>query len=119
VPEVRQVRGGPKDWSVRVERIYDSDHLFEENLPDSQRVWEMDLLIPDDCESALFAMSIFGLEFAINLIGPDPGRRTHPGATPAPDAGQAAKLRGPETRLPCSLRTQARRPRGIASLRCV
>lgn len=62
---------GPKDWSVRVERIYDSDHLFEENLPDFQRVWEMDLLIPDDRESALFAMSIFGLEFAINLIGPD------------------------------------------------
>jgi hypothetical protein len=64
---------GPKDWSVRVERIYDSDHLFEENLPDSQRVWEMDLLIPDDSESAVFAMSIFGLEFAINLIGPDLG----------------------------------------------
>jgi hypothetical protein len=62
---------GPKNWSVRVERIYDSDHLFEDNLPDSQRVWEMDLLIPDDRESALFAMSIFGLEFAVNLIGPD------------------------------------------------
>lgn len=62
---------GPKTWQVRVERIYDSDHLFEENLPDYQRVWEMNLLIPDDRESALFAMSIFGLEFAINLIGPD------------------------------------------------
>ena len=56
---------------MRVERIYDSDHLFEENLPDFQRVWEMDFRIPDDRESVLFAMSIFGLELAINLIGPD------------------------------------------------
>jgi hypothetical protein len=64
---------GPKHWGVRVERIYDADHLFEENLPDDQRVWEMDLLIPDDRESAFFAMSIFGLELAINLIGPDLG----------------------------------------------
>ncbi|GAB3655023.1 HNH endonuclease [Nocardioides sp. HDW12B] len=62
---------GPKEWGVRVERIYDSNHLFEENLPNYQRVWEMDLLIPSDRESALFAMSIFGLEFAINLVDPD------------------------------------------------
>ena len=54
-----------------MERIYGSNHLFEENLPNHQRVWEMDLLIPDDRESALFAMSIFGLEFAINLVDPD------------------------------------------------
>jgi hypothetical protein len=64
---------GPKEWGVRVERIYDANHLFEENLPNCQRVWEMDLLIPSDPESALFAMSIFGLEFAINLVDPDLG----------------------------------------------
>lgn len=62
---------GPKEWSVRVERIYHPDHLFEENFPGYQRVWEMDLLIPGGSESALFAMSVFGLEFAINLISPD------------------------------------------------
>lgn len=61
---------GPKEWPIRIERIYDSNHLFEENWPNYQRVWEMDLLIPEDRGSLLFAMSIFGLEFAINLLEP-------------------------------------------------
>ncbi|WGY01813.1 hypothetical protein QI633_25170 [Nocardioides sp. QY071] len=64
---------GPREWGIRIERIYDPNHLFEENLPNDQRVWEMDLLIPGDRASALFAMSIFGLEFAINLVDPDLG----------------------------------------------
>jgi hypothetical protein len=60
---------GPKVWELRVGPLYEPDHMFIDTLPDGQRVWEMDLLIIDE-EFMIFAMSIFGLEFVINLTGP-------------------------------------------------
>jgi hypothetical protein len=60
---------GPRVWEVRVERLHEPDHMFIDTLPDGQRVWEMDLLIIDE-QFTIFAMSIFGLEFVINLTDP-------------------------------------------------
>ncbi|WP_457095226.1 HNH endonuclease [Mycobacteroides abscessus] len=57
-----------RSWAVQVRRIYKSTHIFED-FPEQQRVWEMDWLLTED--SCIFAMSIFGLEFAINLYGPE------------------------------------------------
>jgi hypothetical protein len=62
--------GDGPDWPVRITRIHEPDHLFVDSLPDGQRVWECNLQLVDD-HNLIYAVSIFGLEFVINLVQRD------------------------------------------------
>ena len=62
---------GPESWPFSVRRIYPSDFLFLQPFGEPFEVLhELDLLVTPDNE--LFAVfAIFGVEYAMNLGGPD------------------------------------------------
>lgn len=62
--------GAGLPWPVRVNRIYPAERLWDEDGRQVQRVWESDFMITTRGH-LLFAVSFFGLEFAINMLEPD------------------------------------------------
>jgi hypothetical protein len=64
-------RGTPTTWPFHVRRIYEADRRWMDASGDSvQLVHEYDILITDANEW-YFVLALFGLEFAINIGGPD------------------------------------------------
>jgi hypothetical protein len=64
-------RGIPKEWPYHVRRIYDPDRmLFEPDGRTVQTVHEFDLLVTRNQEW-FFVFALFGVEFTINLGGPE------------------------------------------------
>jgi hypothetical protein len=64
-------RGRIPDWPFSVRRIYDADQpWFEEYGLVVQTVHEYDILQTNACEY-YFVLAIFGLEFALNMGGPE------------------------------------------------
>ena len=64
-------RGTPKEWPYQTRRIYDPDRvLFEPDGCPVQTVHEFDLLVTRNQEW-FFVFALFGVEFAINLGGPE------------------------------------------------
>jgi hypothetical protein len=62
--------GSGPAWPVRVNRIHDPERMFFEDGQEVQRVWEHDFLHTPTGQ-VVFAMAIFGLEFAINVLERD------------------------------------------------
>lgn len=64
-------RGIIKNWPVNIRRIYDINKRWSDNSGNSlQVVHEYDFLVTEASEY-YFILAIFGLEFAINIGGPD------------------------------------------------
>lgn len=57
-------------WPVRVHRIHPPERMWPEGDGLVQRVWEHDLLVTPGGQ-LVFAMAIFGLELAINVLEPE------------------------------------------------
>lgn len=63
--------GTPKDWPCSIRRIYEEDRqVFDDDGNCLQTVHEFDILVTKNSEW-FFIVAIFGLEFAINLGGPE------------------------------------------------
>lgn len=63
--------GAGPTWPVRVNRIHAADRAWVDEQGGSvQRVWEHELLITPGGQ-VLFAVAIFGLELAINVLEPE------------------------------------------------
>lgn len=61
----------PKSWPYHQRRIYDANHPFvEDNGERVQRLHEFDILVTDQSEY-FFVIAILGVEFTINLGGPE------------------------------------------------
>jgi hypothetical protein len=64
-------KGDPRfSWSYSIRRIYDPDKTWTDPDGIYQRVHEFDFLVTERSEW-FFVLAIFGLEFAINLGGPE------------------------------------------------
>ena len=63
-------RGEPRSWPYSHRRIYDVDKAWRDPDGIHQRVHEHDFLVTEHSEY-FFVLAIFGLEFAINLGGPE------------------------------------------------
>jgi hypothetical protein len=60
---------GPR-WPVRINRIHDPERSWDDDGVCVQRVWEHDFLITPRGQ-LIFAVAIFGLELAINVLERD------------------------------------------------
>src|SRR5262249_2379214 len=64
-------KGNPRtSWAYSVRRIYDPDKAWTDPDGIHQRIHEHDFLVTEGNEW-FFVLAIFGLEFAINLGGPE------------------------------------------------
>lgn len=57
-------------WPVEIRRIYPSDRMWQDGNESVQRKWESDFLVTPQ-RQLYFAVAIFGLELAINVLERD------------------------------------------------
>lgn len=62
--------GAGAPWPVELRRIYPSDRMWSEGDENVQRKWESDFLVTPQGQ-LFFAVAIFGLELAINVLERD------------------------------------------------